>query len=56
MNDEGLVADVDDPGDTVARVEGGRRAGVILHSAVVVTVLDFLRKTNMGKLENNVIA
>lgn len=50
MNNEGLVADVDDPGDTVTRVEGGRRAGVILHCAVIIAVLDFLRTKHMDKL------
>lgn len=45
MDDEGLVADVDDTADTVAGVEGRRGARVIFDGAVVVAVL-YLLDTN----------
>lgn len=46
MDDESLIANVDDTRHAVASVEGGRRAWVILDCAVVVAMLDFLRKEN----------
>lgn len=52
MYDEGLVADVYDPRDPVAGVEGGRSTGVILDRAVVVAMLDFLEEEENGGLIN----
>jgi hypothetical protein len=39
---KGLVADVNYSTDAIARVEGGSCSRVILHSAMVITVLNLL--------------
>lgn len=44
MNDERLVADVYDSGDSIARVERRRGAGYVLDGSVIVTVFDFLER------------
>ena len=50
MDDEGLVAEVDDPGDAVAGLQGRHRAGdelparKVLDRAVVVAVLQVLER------------
>ena len=43
VDDKGLVADVDDAADAIARMEGGRGAWVVFDSAVIVTVLNLLK-------------
>ena len=43
MNDECLVSYVDDAADTVARVERRRSARIVLHSAMIVAVFNFLQ-------------
>jgi hypothetical protein len=48
VNDERFVADVDDTGDSVAGVEGGRSSGIVLHRAVVVAVLDLLNRVALS--------
>ncbi|EFA09758.1 hypothetical protein TcasGA2_TC011897 [Tribolium castaneum] len=44
VDDERLVAQVDDAADAVARVEGGRGSGVVLDGPVVVAMFDILSK------------
>ena len=54
VDDEGLVAEVDDPGDPVAGLEGGHGAGdelpalPVLHHPVVVAVLHILQIVGDG--------
>lgn len=50
---EGFVTHVDDPADSVARMEGRRGPWIVLNGSVVVAVLDVLstKKQNV----NNVI-
>ncbi|KAG5896504.1 hypothetical protein JTB14_020478 [Gonioctena quinquepunctata] len=44
MNDEGLVAHVDDPADPVASVKGCRSSRVVLHCPMVITMFYVLQK------------
>ena len=50
VDDEGLVAEVDDPGDAVARLQGRHGAGdelvaaEVVHGAVVVAVFHVLKE------------
>lgn len=46
VNDERLVAHMDDTADAVAGVEGRRRPWIVLDSPVIVAVFDVLEKTN----------
>lgn len=43
MNNERLVAYVDDATDTVARMKGRTRTRIVLDGAMVVAMLDFLQ-------------
>lgn len=43
MYNEGFVAHVDDSADTVAGVESSCGTGIVLHSSVIVAVLDILK-------------
>lgn len=44
MNNERLVAYVDDATDTVARMKGRTSTRIVLDRAMVVAMLDFLRE------------
>lgn len=44
MNNERLVAYVDDATDTVARMKGRTRTRIVLDGAMVVAMLDFLQR------------
>lgn len=45
MNDEGLIADMYNPGNTIAGVKRSRSPWNIFNGTVIVTVLDFLQQT-----------
>lgn len=44
MNDERFVAHMDDAADAVARVEGRTGARIVFDGAVIVAMLDVLRR------------
>lgn len=52
MNNERLVAYVDDATDTVARMKGRTRTRIVLDGAMVVAMLDFLQ---LIKRENEMV-
>lgn len=51
MNDKGLVADVYDAADAVARMEGSAGARIVLHCAMVITMLNVLPEKKGFKLK-----
>lgn len=51
MNNERLVAYVDDATDTVARMKGRTRTRIVLDGAMVVAMLDFLQREKETDIE-----
>lgn len=46
MNDKRLISNMDDTTDTITGMEGGCGPRVVLHRAVIITVLDLLKTQN----------
>lgn len=55
MNDEGLVAQVNNTADTVARMKSSASSRIIPHSAVIITMLYLLQKVKQQTLHSGVI-